>query len=392
MFILGDFRSLSPRHLSSQDDTLEWLARAHTQAAGLLAAQQGSPFEERSFLDSMRRRLARFGCSSDQITTRGYELHDCAHLSWSEMEVYRLAAHANGEGMRKRTQVYARIARDALAQLFVEVGAPPQHLIHVTCTGYDSPSAAQLMVTAKGWGRATRVTHAYHMGCYAALPALRIAAGFISLPPACSRTGDAQCRVDVVHTELCSLHMNSLRHEPEQLVVQSLFADGCISYSVCPEQSVERQGPGLMVLAMDEWLVPDSATSMAWFCSDFGFEMVLCRDVPDKLTQSLAEFVSRLLEQAKVPEAARETAVFAIHPGGPRIVDQIAAGLKLTEPQVELSRGVLRERGNMSSATLPHVWQQIVASRAVKNDHLVVSLAFGPGLTLSGAVMRKVGA
>jgi len=52
----------------------------------------------------------------------------------------------------------------------------------------------------------------------------------------------------------------------------------------------------------------------------------------------------------------------------------------------------LLERGNMSSATLPHVWQAIASSASVSDGRLIVSLAFGPGLTLSGAVLRKVSA
>jgi len=104
----------------------------------------------------------------------------------------------------------------------------------------------------------------------------------------------------------------------------------------------------------------------------------------------LAPFVERLLVEAGEREDAIGRAVFAIHPGGPKIVDQVATTLGLADEQVAFSRAVLRERGNMSSATLPHVWQAIVASPTVRDGELVVSLAFGPGLTLSGAVLRKV--
>jgi predicted naringenin-chalcone synthase len=131
---------------------------------------------------------------------------------------------------------------------------------------------------------------------------------------------------------------------------------------------------------------------MSWFCSDFGMEMVLARDVPEKLACSLSPFVAGLLRQAGHPSSAAENAVFAIHPGGPKIVDQIASALKLGEAQVAFSRRVLRERGNMSSATLPHIWQEIARSATVQAGELVVSLAFGPGLTLSGAVLQKVDA
>ncbi len=392
LLLLYDFRSSPPRHRSSQAETLEWLANAHTRAESRQAELEGRVFDERAFLESTKRRLARFGCTSETIATRGHEIDDCSHLRWGEMEVYRLAEHASGEGMRTRTQVFRRIAGAAFSQLFVDVDAPPQDLLHVTCTGYDAPSAAQLLVAQKGWGSGTRVTHAYHMGCYAALPALRIATGFVRSGDNCRGGSEREARVDIVHTEICSLHMHPLRHEPEQLVIQSLFADGCIRYSVCAEQAFRVPGPALAVLSQAEWIVPDSSASMAWFCSDFGMEMVLARDVPAKIAQSLAPFVKALLAEAGESQAAIQQAVFAIHPGGPKIVDDIAATLELAEEQITFSRAVLRERGNMSSATLPHVWQAIAHSPQVPNGQLVVSLAFGPGLTLSGAVLRKVSA
>jgi predicted naringenin-chalcone synthase len=378
--------------MPSQATTLEWLALAHTRAEARRAAEEGRPFDDVAFLESITRRLRRFGCGDDKIATRGHETSDCSHQRWSEMEVYRLSERAAGEGMRVRTRAFGRIAAQALSRLFAEVGAPPRHLVHVTCTGYESPSAAQLLVAAKGWGSRTRVTHAYHMGCYAALPAVRMAAGFGALQGASSGPLGAEDRVDIVHTELCSLHLQPLRHEAEQLVIQSLFADGCISYSVFSDTSARGRDAGLALLSQDEWIVPDSAASMAWFCSDFGMEMVLARDVPEKIARSLASFVDALLHQAGQVSSATERAVFAIHPGGPKIVDQIAATLKLREPQIAMTRRVLRERGNMSSATLPHIWQEIARSASVQEGALVISLAFGPGLTLSGSVLQKVAA
>ena len=389
-FVLSDFRSLRPRHLSTQAETLQWLAQAHTRAEATLAASEGRPFEPERFLQTVSHRLQRFGCGEDKIAKRGYETDDCSHTAWDQMDIYRLAEHAGGKGMKARTQAFGRIAARAFTQLFCEVSSPPEHLIHVTCTGYESPSAAQRLVASRGWGSRTRVTHAYHMGCYAALPAVRMAAGFAALAREARGDADAQPRVDIVHTELCSLHTHPLRHEPEQLVIQSLFADGCISYSLRNE-SQSWTGAGLKLLSQDEWIVEDSAASMAWSCSDEGMEMVLARDVPQRIADALPAFVARLLGDGARAGRVTPHALFAIHPGGPKIIDQIAAAIGLTDEQVAFSRAVLRERGNMSSATLPHIWQRIVSAQQVLPGTPVVSLAFGPGLTLSGAVLEKVG-
>lgn len=390
MPVLGAFRSLLPAHRPSQARTLDWLALAHARAEAQLAVEQGRPFDEPAFFEAMKRRLRRFGCGEDKIASRGHELEDCAHVRWADMEVYRLSDDPHGAGMRVRTEVFGRLASRALARLFVEVESPPCELIHVTCTGYESPSAAQRLVSAKGWGSATRVTHAYHMGCYAALPALHIAAGFCASGLGRGDLGVDGARIDIVHTELCSLHLQPLRHEPEQLVLQSLFADGQIAYSLFPDQLPGKADPGLALLSQAEWIAPASSDSMGWRCSDFGMEMVLARDVPEQIAHSISSFVEELLARAGQTRSAGKAAFFAIHPGGPKIVDQLAAALELREPQIAFSRGVLRERGNMSSATLPHIWQAMLRSPAVQAGDLVVSLAFGPGLTLSGAVLRKV--
>src|SRR5262249_17811991 len=142
----------------------------------------------------------------------------------------------------------------------------PSDIIHVTCTGYASPSAAQRLVTRKRWP--TRVLHAYHMGCSAAFPALRIAAGCLALGAE---------TVDVAHTELPSLHLDPSDHSIEQIVVQTLFADGFIRYTV------RRGGPGLRVLALSERMIPESESAMTWTVSDWGMHMTLSRDVPDRI-------------------------------------------------------------------------------------------------------------
>ena len=81
---------------------------------------------------------------------------------------------------------------------------------------------------------------------------------------------------------------------------------------------------------------------------------------------------------------------FAIHPGGPAILNQIRSKLGIEESQIALSRKVLYEHGNMASATAPHIWQAIVESPAIPVGSKVLSMAFGPGLTVIGALFEKV--
>jgi predicted naringenin-chalcone synthase len=226
------------------------------------------------------------------------------------------------------------------------------------------------------------------MGCYAAFPALRLASGFLSRE---RFEGNASARVDMVHTELCTLHLNPTLHSIEQLVIQSLFADGLIKYSaVNLEAETPLDTPHLTVLAQHEQILPDSADAMTWVCSEWGMHMTLARTVPEQIARALPAFLEVLSQKAGFnTEGLRSSARFAIHPGGPKIVADIQSLLELSEIQVTASKQVLAECGNMSSATLPHIWERLLNDEAVPAGTIIVSLAFGPGLTMCGSVMEK---
>jgi predicted naringenin-chalcone synthase len=297
--------------------------------------------------------------------------------------LYDVARHPHGRGTATRSRVFAEVVDAYFEAEFAEVSAPSE-LIHVTCTGYVAPSGAQRLVANKGWGARTHVTHAYHMGCYAAFPALRMAAGQLSVPSTFSPSA-AEARVDIVHTELCTLHLDPTQHSAEQCVVQSLFGDGFVRYSV---RSGEAR-PGLEVLAISEQILPGTAQSMGWATGDFGMHMTLARDVPEHIAAALRPFVTELLAKAGLGVADLRDCVVAVHPGGPKIIDRVSESLELREAQVAASRAVLFDCGNMSSATLPHVWQRVLEDPAVAAGTPVLSLAFGPGLTVCGGMFRK---
>jgi predicted naringenin-chalcone synthase len=319
----------------------------------------------------MRRRLQRFGCDPTRIAQRGHSVPDIGGTTWNQMRIYDVTRDPRGQGTAERNALFAEVVDDYFENSYRDALAPAD-LIHVTCTGYVSPSGAQKLVAARGWGGQTRVAHAYHMGCYAAFPALRIGAGFL----------EDDTRVDIAHTEICTVHLDPSDHTPEQLVVQSLFADGFIRYSL------RAGGPGLEVLAQDEAIIPDSGELMGWVVGDHSMQMTLGREVPDRIGGPLSGFVAGLYARAAI-EPSVEGSIFAIHPGGPRIIDQVAEVLGLRDDQVAASRAILREHGNMSSATLPHVWKRLLEDPAVAVGMPIVSMGFGPGLTIAGGLFRK---
>lgn len=368
---LHTFQCLPPAYVTPQAVIHDWLAQAHAfvhtdRDAPLLAAR-------------LRRAFDRFGCDPACIAQRFHALEDFTHQDWARMRIFDLTAHPEGRGLTARMAYFAEVTSQVLANMYADEVVAPGHLIHVTCTGYVAPSAAQRLVASKHW-LTTVVTHAYHMGCYAAFPAIRQAVGFLLAD------GVPGGRVDVVHTELCTLHLNPALHDPEQLVIQSLFGDGFVRYTVATDAP---DAPHFELVTMHEELLPDTSEAMTWQCADWGFHMTLARDVPPRLAQALPGFVARLAAKAGYTKADIRRATFAIHPGGPKIIEQVQAALELEDTQVEASRRVLQAYGNMSSATLPYVWVELLTDATVPDGAPVVSLAFGPGLTLCGNLLIK---
>ncbi len=364
---ISNFVVLRPPYETSQEEGLEWLAQAHTQSE---VFSQGAALDRESFCGGIRTALQKVGCKPEHIRRRGHIIADFLHREWSRMDLYRLSESAVGATLSIRQAIFEKWADSLFEQYYPNAENPPEDLIHVTCTGYVAPSSAQKRVAQLRWP--TSVTHAYHMGCYAAIPALRIAEGYLA-------AALQKRRVDIVHTEGCTLHLNPALHQVDQFVTQSLFADGSIRYSIVREES-----PGSMVLLSSyDAILPDSATAMTWNPSGFGFLMSLSKEIPVYILRNIESVVRKL------GCSSWKNVLFAIHPGGPKIISYIQKALELEDAQVAHSRHILYNYGNMSSATLPHVWKAICDDPTIPVGTPVVSLAFGPGLSIWSALMEK---
>jgi predicted naringenin-chalcone synthase len=368
---LSDFQHIRPRHEIDQERTLDWIAEAHARA-------EQKDFT--AFRHEVREKLAHLGLGKERIQNRGAQINDLFEEDWSQMEIYPVSKQPSGQGFTQRSEFFDREVSKIFERFYPEGTSLPSHLVHVTCTGYVAPSPAQRLVSRRNAGLSTTVTHAYHMGCYGSIPAIRIAGGY--------HLSQNLTDVDIVHTEVCSLHMHPLRHRSEQLLVESLFADGFIKYTV----GSKKDGPHLRLLALHEETIPESLSSMTWSCGDHGLNMTLAKDVPVLIARSIDGYLKRLCQQANLmSESVVKEAFFAIHPGGPKILDQIKGLLHLEPFQLEHSEHVLKHYGNMSSATLPHIWERMLNDPKIPNNAKIVSMAFGPGLSVAGGLFEKGG-
>ena len=268
---------------------------------------------------------------------------------------------------RSRRLLGERSARQAL-----EASGIPRdsltHLLFVTCTGLVAPGPDQEIVERLGLPLTIRRVQIGFQGCSAGLVALRTAGEIVR--------GDPEARVLVVSVELSSLHFQDNLGE-DDLRGHALFADGSGAAVVAMAPVAESGDAARVHLGRGHsLLIPSAKGDMTWNIGETGFRMRLTSRVPAALSEALPGFVESFHEGG---QAAVEH--WAVHPGGPVILDGVARTLDLPPESLTASREVLRECGNMSSATIFFVLQRIAAERTPGAG---IAFAFGPGLTAEG--------
>lgn len=367
---LHDFRPLPVAFSLPQAEIASWLKRGLTRArSGLLGAQ------DRRAL-SLYDRFGRGGAVESRATT----LSDFSRRKWRDMKIFQGSRKVvwHQPTLQSRMAHFEKEVLLLAGRAFPVGETAPDYAIQVSCTGYASPHAIQRLVAQRGWN--CRVLHVGHMGCYASVPAAAMAAKLVRGEAA---TGRPNARASLFLAELCTLHLKPAANADEQVVVNSLFADGAIRFDVSPA----ARRPAFALLGSAEEIVPGSDSEMTWRLQDSSFEMGLSRAVPGLIGAYVAGFTGRFLKDRGL--GLNDIAHFAIHPGGPRVIEQVLRALGLPQTAASHSREVLRQRGNMSSTTLPHVWAAILNDPAVRDRDLILSLAFGPGLTLVANLLRK---
>src|SRR5208337_250125 len=265
-------------------------------------------------------------------------------------------------------------------------------LITVTCTGFSAPGFDLHLVKALGLRRDIHRSHIAFMGCYAGFPAMRLARDICVANPG--------AHVLIVAVELCTLHFQ-LKPQLDFMIANALFADGAAAVLVGPTldgghaHDGRARGGGVAFgqrgkLLLDGFasrIIPESEQAMAWRIGERALDMRLSAYVPRLIEMNIRPIVEDLLSAAGDADAFSDIDIWAIHPGGRAILDRSAAALNIPESALVHSYEVLREYGNMSSATIFFVLQRILED---SRSGTVFASAFGPGLTVESGLFRKL--
>ncbi|WP_028566957.1 type III polyketide synthase [Salisaeta longa] len=246
------------------------------------------------------------------------------------------------------------------------------HVVVASCTGFFAPGLDIELVKRLGLGRGTPRTFIGFMGCYAAFNALRVADSFCQQHP--------EARVLVVCAELCTLHFQ-VEDALESVVVNALFSDGAAAAVLSNRPAASG---ALTYVRSQTRLDDDSMDAMTWAIGNTGFLMGLSSRVPNVIAEHLPAYLRDLLPPATAPS---DVGFWAIHPGGRAIVDKAREVIGLPPEAVRDSLEVLRQNGNMSSPTILFVLKRILERGPTANPY-GAAMAFGPGLTIEGALLQ----
>jgi predicted naringenin-chalcone synthase len=245
------------------------------------------------------------------------------------------------------------------------------HSITVSCTGFYAPGIDAALVERLGLRRTVERTHIGFMGCHGALNGIRVAASFADADP--------KARILVSAVELCTLHF-AYGWDVERIVANSLFADGAGALVGLAGENEPHEG--WRVIGSGTFLMPDSEEAMSWRIGDHGFVMTLSPTVPDLIRNHVPGWLAQWLSQFDL--AIDDIATWAVHPGGPRILSSFSAAARLSDDALAVSREVLAEHGNMSSATMIFILQRLLQEGA---SGPCVALGFGPGMVVEAALL-----
>lgn len=283
----------------------------------------------------------------------------------------------SGPSTAARMQRYAaeagplavRAAQQAVSDATVQA-AEITHLVTCSCTGFVSPGVDIELIDNLGLKPTVTRTHIGFMGCHAAFNALRVAHAYAQ--------ADQACIPLVVCVELCSLHFQ-YGPRSDLIVSNSIFADGAAAVVGTGAQACLPHG----WILRRQWshVLPDSTAAMGWTIGDHGFEMQLAATVPATVARHLPGIVDRALAEAGLGRG--DVALWAVHPGGPRVLAGVAEALDLPADALAASWDVLADHGNMSSGTILFILERLMRGG---NRGPCLALAFGPGLTVELAL------
>jgi chalcone synthase len=284
-----------------------------------------------------------------------------------------------------------KLAKEAAENAIKEWGRSVSEITHIvmaTTSVVNMPGVDLLVAKSLGLSPKVRRVMLYQTGCWGGAAALRVAKDLAE--------NNKGARVLIVCSECTAIFFRGPSEEYlDGLVGQGLFGDGAAAVVVGSDPIPEVERPLFEIQWSGEMVVPDSETAIDGHLMEAGMYYHLRPEIPKLVSKSIEEFVGDARAQAENKEC--NELFWAVHPGGAAILNQIENQLALVPEKLAASREILRNYGNMASACVLFVLDQIRnksikagASTTGEGKEFGLLIGIGPGLTMECCVLKSV--
>jgi len=319
-------------------------------------------------------------------------LHEHAQVDGRYLSL-PLSAYADlkswGDANRVWIETAEKIGGDALCRAATKAGISAQDidaLFFVSVTGIASPSIDAKLINRLGLNPNIRRVPIFGLGCVAGAAGISLAADYVRAYP--------DRIAALVSVELCSLTLQLEDLSKANLVSSGLFGDGAAAVLIagaerelpCENGAQPRKAKGPEIIATRSTFYPQTERAMGWDISERGFQIVLSPGVPQLIGDHLREDADTFLAEHGLTRG--DIGCWVLHTGGPKVLEATQQALELDRSAVSASWDCLRRMGNLSSASVLMVLEEIMTHRAPAPGTWSVLAAMGPGFCSELVLLR----
>ncbi|PSS24118.1 Type III polyketide synthase [Actinidia chinensis var. chinensis] len=256
------------------------------------------------------------------------------------------------------------------------------HIVYVSSSEIRLPGGDLYLASELGLRNDVGRVMLYFLGCYGGVTGLRVAKDIAENNPG--------CRVLLTTSETTILGFRPPnKARPYDLVGAALFGDGAAAAIIGTDPLVGKESPFMELNYAVQQFLPGTQSMINGELSEEGIHFKLGRDLPQKIEENIEEFCKKLMAKTGIHDF--NDLFWAVHPGGPAILNRLESTLKLGSDKLECSRRALMDFGNVSSNTIFYVMEYMREElKKEEGEEWGLALAFGPGITFEGILVRSL--
>ncbi|KAL2477903.1 Type III polyketide synthase A [Forsythia ovata] len=310
-------------------------------------------------------------------------------MSKEILEKYPELATEGSPTIKQRLEIanpaVVEMAKEASLVCLKEWGRPAEditHIVYVSSSEIRLPGGDLYLASELSLRNDVGRVMLYFLGCYGGVTGLRVAKDIAENNPG------SRVLLTTSETTILGFRPPS-KDRPYDLVGAALFGDGAAAVIIGSNPILGKEFPFMELNYAIQQFLPGTHNVIDGRLSEEGINFKLGRDLPQKIEDNIEEFCKKLIAKTGLKEY--NDLFWAVHPGGPAILNRLESTLNLKNWKLECSRRALMDFGNVSSNTIFYVMEYMREELKKENgEEWGLALAFGPGITFEGILLRSL--